>query len=873
MKESLTERWYAWVEAAEEAGSARGDSISLYYLQENLAPALAKAGLAAPSRRSLEEALASNLEPAPTQGFGHKNKEGKAYSFAHLLNLIWLPVIEFMEQCQHQPAPQWTEQLGLHHSALVAEMEGYAPGGVDTPMGLDEWVGYMKATLLRLLEVDVSEACIRSVVLSVVPFHASPTPANALHILRSGLCRKLVGPALATQASRLILQEVAEVPVALLSPDDLAIGVRQDLVDSLHRQQCEPSEAVGPDEKPAKRSRTTEAIERTIATKTEQVLFMVKNRVASTRLRSTVEGACDLIGKVSHEHRTSFEQALGELLGDEAIRRHLLILDGAVDRLAAENLFKAREAGSFAGVAVATDESPPSQPRFRGLRFQVTVFYFGTYKALREWSSCDAPPILKSTCLADIMHCPGKKGVDVSRIIEKQLGRLGLNCFDVVSGTGDGGGENEGHQGVHAYFENLNPGYVRRRCLPHIAWRTCDQAIEASALRYRRLAAYLVEGITWQRLRELATRSVRDGGLNLFKDGSEACKAFFGKSPSAIVDGRPETDLQFLRFLEGKEHNLLRLATKDLEQRDLEKGSRDAILSLAGIEGRIQRRILQEVLERCQFLYYWSGKHPSVAAETSWDDLMKKAAGLIVDLGVSDKVLERFHLKEEDLTAMAARPKSWVDLAILQVVGEEDLVAGYRPEALGFHRRVTDQAAGHLHLLESNTYRTPWLAAKLLSEDKILAQDSATALVKHLATTRPHNRSSFEERLISHVELWKNLTAFATADPPTLLWHNNGRYQHLFQFLAPRFLLAPDHVLDAERVHARWQWACQSKRSQLLQALNGTLRLGHYLEHNQAFPSHEELLPHIRDERQQHRLSLQALDEDVAWEWRHLGGL
>ena len=188
MKESLTERWYAWVEAAKEAGSARGDSISLYYLQENLAPALAKAGLAAPSRRSLEEALASNLEPAPTQGFGHKNKEGKAYSFAHLLNLIWLPVIEFMEQCQHQPAPQWTEQLGLHHSALVAEMEGYAPDGVDTPMDLDEWVGYMKATLLRLLQVEVPEALILKAMSSMMPFHASPTHANALHLLRSGLC-------------------------------------------------------------------------------------------------------------------------------------------------------------------------------------------------------------------------------------------------------------------------------------------------------------------------------------------------------------------------------------------------------------------------------------------------------------------------------------------------------------------------------------------------------------------------------------------------------------------------------------------------------------------------------------------------------------
>ena len=288
MKESLTEPWSAWIEAARKAGSTCEHSVPCKFLQSVVAPALTKAGLAVTSRRSLEEVIATNLEPVPTKVFGSKSKEGKACSFAHLLNLIWLPVIEYMELCEHQPAPLWTKQLGLHQSVLLAEMEGYAPGGADTPMDLNEWARCMKATLLRLLQVDVSEAFILSVMSSVVPFRASPTPANALHLLRSGLCSKLVGPALATQASRLILEEVAQVPVDLLSPDDLAIKVRQDLIDSLHRQQCE--EVEDPDEKPAKRSITKEAIERTLATKTDQVLFMVKNRVASTRLRSTVEG-------------------------------------------------------------------------------------------------------------------------------------------------------------------------------------------------------------------------------------------------------------------------------------------------------------------------------------------------------------------------------------------------------------------------------------------------------------------------------------------------------------------------------------------------------------------------------------------------------
>ena len=61
-------------------------------------------------------------------------------------------------------------------------------------------------------------------------------------------------------------------------------------------------------------------------------------------------------------------------------------------------------------------------------------------------------------------------------------------------------------------------------------------AIRASGLCYKALAAYLVEGTTWKRLRDLATRSVPQGGLGLFTDSSQQCKDVFGKSPSAIVE-------------------------------------------------------------------------------------------------------------------------------------------------------------------------------------------------------------------------------------------------------------------------------------------------------------------------------------------------
>ena len=120
-----------------------------------------------------------------------------------------------------------------------------------------------------------------------------------------------------------------------------------------------------------------------------------------------------------------------------------------------------------------------------------------------------------------------------------------------------------GHTGVHAYFENLSPGYVRRRCLPHISWRTCDVAIRASGLKYKALAAYLTDGVTWGRLRELATKAEADGGLGLFAEGSRRCAQVFGRSPSAIVENRPETDLNFLKLLEDKEDVLHTLASKD----------------------------------------------------------------------------------------------------------------------------------------------------------------------------------------------------------------------------------------------------------------------------------------------------------------------
>ena len=67
-----------------------------------------------------------------------------------------------------------------------------------------------------------------------------------------------------------------------------------------------------------------------------------------------------------------------------------------------------------------------------------------------------------------------------------------------------------------------------------------------------------------------------------------------------------------------------------------------------------------------------------------------------------------------------------------------------------------------------------------------------------------------------------------------LLWQDSCSYEALFK------LLAPDHVLDAERVHARWQRLYKTKQILKLQTMSASLCLIHYMEHQQNFPAIED---------------------------------
>ena len=119
-------------------------------------------------------------------------------------------------------------------------------------------------------------------------------------------------------------------------------------------------------------------------------------------------------------------------------------------------------------------------------------------------------------------------------------------------------------------------------------------------------------------------------------------------------------------------------------------------------------------------------KNARVADDTSWDELMAKATANIFCLEITPRVLWRLYVTAEEVAAMVPPPKTWVELAILQALGDADLVPPRIGEALDFHRKVTDKAAGHLALVADNTFRTPWTATKLLSTDRIIARTAGT---------------------------------------------------------------------------------------------------------------------------------------------------
>ena len=195
MKGTPTEQWETWL----QEHNPNLDNLSERCMEKQVLPQLVRDGFAAPSRRNLRGMAERSLAPMTL------------YSFAHFLNLLWQPVIQHIEAISSDRSASEPKGLQNNKAALIAEMSGIVPRA-EEPMPFDEWVQFIRDTLMRLLHLDVPVRLIAQVTSVVAPLDLYTTPANAMHLLRSSLCSKLVGPALAVQVSRMILAEVAELP-------------------------------------------------------------------------------------------------------------------------------------------------------------------------------------------------------------------------------------------------------------------------------------------------------------------------------------------------------------------------------------------------------------------------------------------------------------------------------------------------------------------------------------------------------------------------------------------------------------------------------------------------------------------------------------
>ena len=232
-----------------------------------------------------------------------------------------------------------------------------------------------------------------------------------------------------------------------------------------------------------KRSRTSEAILDTMRHKTSQIEFMVKSKLATKWVPNTVLEADALVRKLmdgdTQDRRQSFNDRLHD---DRTLRRHMLLLDSDLDKHLANRIGRLREQDEFPGLGFATDESPPSQVRFKGLRFQVTLVNKPEVPPTSDWELGiydERPPLHKESHVLDIAHRPSKHGQAVMEVLRKELARIGCSTMDLLVGTGDGGGENEGHRGIHATLEQENLGYTKKRCMSHLSWNVPKALLDA----------------------------------------------------------------------------------------------------------------------------------------------------------------------------------------------------------------------------------------------------------------------------------------------------------------------------------------------------------------------------------------------------------
>ena len=122
-------------------------------------------------------------------------------------------------------------------------------------------------------------------------------------------------------------------PVVAMTEQELNTGIKKDLVASLVKAECSPESGDEVlEDRPAKKMRRDQESRReSMAAKTAQAKYALEIRMAIRRLGNVVQGAADLINRLSG---SAVADDISDLLGSrQTLMSHMLGLDGALDRL------------------------------------------------------------------------------------------------------------------------------------------------------------------------------------------------------------------------------------------------------------------------------------------------------------------------------------------------------------------------------------------------------------------------------------------------------------------------------------------------------------------------------------------------------------
>jgi len=89
-----------------------------------------------------------------------------------------------------------------------------------------------------------------------------------------------------------------------------------------------------------------------------------------------------------------------------------------------------------------------------------------------------------------------------------------------------------------------------------------------------------------------------------------------------VLDGRPESHYNCLKWLHDKSHILERLASKDIADRTLNSVPPEAIASWRSKTECVKRSVLCEVLHRCLHLCAFGNKKRHIAKDTTCRELV-----------------------------------------------------------------------------------------------------------------------------------------------------------------------------------------------------------------------------------------------------------